>query len=371
MKKILILSISTGGGHHEVARNLRIGFEKMGDQVKVSNALEVVNPDVDAVVSKSYSILADKMPRLYGKIYYTSSKKPAKQMIAQTLSTISTHKNYKSLKEYNPDLVITTHPFPIPIIARLKKRGKITIPLISIITDFFPNSLYIDENVDAYVVGSFYTKQSLINFGVPKDKIFPYGIPIKEDFFAQSTKQPHETINLLLAGGSMGMSGIETILEKLMELDERFRIEVLCGNNNKLRDKLLQRYSYAIVDGRLTIHGFTNDVSRIMDHTDLMITKPGGLTTSECMKKGLPMVIPYYIPGQEEENLEFLLKENVALYQPDPERIATDIEKLCENPEDLRRMSAKMLQMSEGYSLQKVLHLADAFMTAYENSTSK
>lgn len=365
MKKILILSISTGGGHHEVARNLRIGFEKLNYEVKVSNALEVVNPEVDSVVSKSYSLLADKTPKLYGKLYYTSNRRPARHMISRSLVTLASHKNYRAIKDYAPDLIITTHPFPIPIVTNMKRRGKITIPLISIITDFYPNSLYINEHVDAYIVGSFYTKQSLIDYGVPKDKIFPYGIPIKEEFFSPPTREHHDSINLLLAGGSMGMSGIETILQELMDLDDRFKIDVLCGNNKKLKDKLLQKYSYAALNGKLKIHGFTDKISKLMDDTDIMITKPGGLTTSECLKKGLPMVIPYYIPGQEEENLEFLLKERLAVYQPDPKRIRKEIETLCERSETLKGMQEKMLAISKDYSLQKVLQLGEDLIQIY------
>lgn len=366
MKKVLILTISTGGGHNEVARNLRIGFEKAGYEVQVKNSLEIAYPEVDTVVSRSYSLLADKLPTLYGKLYYGCNKKPAKEVVASTLTTISSRRNHAVVKEFDPDLIIATHCFPVPIISTLKKKGKITIPLISIITDFFPNSLYIDDGVDAYIVGSYYTKRSLISFGVPKDKIFAYGIPIKEEFYGSVTlPKPDETINLLLAGGSMGMSGIETILAELIELDERYHISVLCGNNAKLKDRLTQRYSYAIVQGRLKIYGFITNVSEIMDQSHVMITKPGGLTTSECLKKGLPMIIPYYIPGQEEENLDFLLDAGLAEYVPDPQQINRAVTELVEDAERMQRIAEKMKDITHDYSVQKVVHLGGALIDAY------
>lgn len=367
MKKVLILTMSTGGGHNEVARNLKLGFEKADYQVSVQNSLEIAYPEVDSVVTKSYSLLADKLPSLYGKIYYGCNHKPAKDIVASTLKTISSRRNYAAVKEFQPDLIIATHCFPIPIIAALKKRGKISIPLISIITDFFPNSLYIDESVDAYIVGSYYTKRSLISFGVPKDKIFAYGIPIKEDFYGTASSPKHdESINLLLAGGSLGMSAIETVLAELIELDERYHISVLCGNNQKLKDRLVQKYSYAIVQGRLKIYGFITNVSEIMDQSHIMITKPGGLTTSECLKKGLPMIIPYYIPGQEEENLDFLLDEGLADFVPDPKDMNQTVQKLAEDPERMRRIAEKMQEITQDYSVQKVVHLGSALINAYE-----
>ncbi len=368
MKKVLILTIATGGGHNEVARNMSIGFQKAGYDTKVLNSLQIAYPQVDSVVSKSYSVLADKLPTLYGKLYFGCNHKPAKEMVASTLTTISSKRNYEAVLEYQPDLIIATHCFPIPIITRLKKKGKIAIPLISIITDFFPNSLYIDESVDAYIVGSYYTKRSLMSMGVPKDKIFAYGIPIKEEFFAMSAPRvPHDTINLLLAGGSMGMSGIEAILDELVHLDEnRYRISVLCGNNKKLRDKLVQKYSYAIVQGRVKIHGFIQNVSEVMDQADLMITKPGGLTTSECLKKNLPMIIPYYIPGQEEENLDFLLNEGIVEYVPEPTDINAAVTKLMEDPERLLEIKSKMKDITEDYSVHKVINLGGALIKAYE-----
>lgn len=367
MKKVLILTISTGGGHNEVARNLRIGFEKAGFEVEVKNSLEIAYPEVDTVVSKSYSLLADKLPTLYGKLYYGCNRKPAKEVIASTLTTISSRRNYAVVRDFEPDLIIATHCFPIPIITALKKKGKISIPLISVITDFFPNSLYIDDSVDAYIVGSYYTKRSLISFGVPKDKIFAYGIPIKEEFYGTTTiPKSDETINLLLAGGSMGMSGIETILAELIELDERYHISVLCGNNEKLRDKLVQKYSYAIVQGRLKIYGFITNVSEIMDQSHIMITKPGGLTTSECLKKGLPMIIPYYIPGQEEENLDFLLDVGLAEYVPDPKQINQAVTGLVEDTERMQLIGEKMKEITQDYSVHKVVHLGNALIEAYE-----
>jgi processive 1,2-diacylglycerol beta-glucosyltransferase len=367
LKKVLILTISTGGGHNEVARNLRIGFEKSGYEVAVMNSLEIAHPDVDTVVSKSYSLLADKLPTLYGKLYYGCNHKPAKEVIASTLTTISSRRNHAVVKDYQPDLIIATHPFPVPIIAGLKKRAKIKVPLISIITDFFPNSLYIDSGVDAYIVGSYYTKKSLVSFGIPRDKIFAYGIPIKEEFYSAPTlPKSHETLNLLLAGGSMGMSGIETILEEMINLDERYHISVLCGTNEKLCDKLIQRYSYAIVQGRLKIYGFITNVSEIMDQSHIMITKPGGLTTSECLKKGLPMIIPYYIPGQEEENLDFLLDAGLAEYVPDPHKINEAIVSLADDEARMQQIAEKMQEITQDYSVQKVVQLGSALIQAYE-----
>lgn len=368
MKKVLILTLSTGGGHNEVARNLSVGFTREGFEALILNAFEVVYPEVDRVVSKSYSLLADKLPNLYSKLYYSMYQKPAKKMIGQTLNTITSRRNSEAIRRFKPDLIVSTHCFPVPVIGKMKRTGQIRIPLLSIITDFFPNSLYVDESVDAYIVASNATKKNLISFGVPKDIVYPYGIPIKEEFFSESAHRVDRShLQVLLAGGSMGMSAIETILSQLTNLKGPYQFHVLCGNNESLREKLSKAYSYDIVSGRVKVYGFIHNISELMDQADLMITKPGGLTTSECLKKGLPMIIPYFIPGQEEENLEFLVKEGLARYVPNPEDVPGVVEELLNDRPHMAAIRAKMQAITEEYSVNNIIALGKRLIDEYES----
>lgn len=231
-------------------------------------------------------------------------------------------------------------------------------PFIQIITDFKPHEMYIDESVDAYITGSEYTKEILIEKGIDKDKIFVYGIPIKKSFLEPKSNYENNEFNLLIMGGSMGLNGIESSTEILLNSNLDFTITVVCGNNEKIKNRLSLKFKEYINKGKLTVLGFVDNINELMEKSKLIITKPGGLTSTEAISKNLPMIIPFCIPGQEQENTDFLVNNNMAMEIDELEKLPDIIKMLMEDRELYEEMVNSMKQLSQNYSIDKIIELA-------------
>jgi len=248
----------------------------------------------------------------------------------------------------------------VAVIGKLKENEIIDIPFISIVTDFKAHYAYIDNNVDAYITASEYTKTTLMDRNVPEDKVFPFGIPVKKEFYI-TPKETKEDSNfsILMMSGSMGLKGIGAVLKELTNNKNKLKVTVVCGNNKELYDNLNDKYLPYYGKDELNILGFTNEVPKLMSEADVIISKPGGLTVSEALICKLPLIIPFAIPGQEEENSEFLINAGAAISMDDIENLNEIVDKLIENPELIKRMKSNIEKISGTNSIEEIIELAD------------
>ncbi|MBU5455549.1 MGDG synthase family glycosyltransferase, partial [Caproiciproducens sp. MSJ-32] len=307
-----------------------------------------------------YEISASFFPKTYGFLYKISNT----LLIGKIISFIFYFLNkkiYKFIKNINPNVIVATHPFAVPIAANIK--NKINIPIISIVTDFKAHGAYINDKVDAYIVGSNDTKDNLIEKGILKDRIFVYGIPVKDKFFEDRINltgiDKGDYFNILLMGGSMGLKNISYVLKELLNNPNKLRITVVCGKNEELRMSLLKKYSNNIKDKKLHILGFSTDIDVLMNYSDLIISKPGGLTSTEAISKKLPLIIPFVIPGQESENVEVLQANGCAIYLNNLLEINLLISDLINNPDKLKKIEKNMANLASSYSKENIVKLAD------------
>ena len=237
------------------------------------------------------------------------------------------------------------------------------IPFISVVTDFKAHYTYVHPSVDAYITGSQFTKDSLIKHGIDSSKIFPYGIPIRESFFERNETIPEikddEYFNLLLMSGSMGLKNISYVLDELLNNKHKLRITVVCGKNKKLKCSLLKKSQHTYIDKKLHILGFSNDIASFMEYSDLIISKPGGLTVSEAIAKNLPLIIPFAIPGQEMENTEFLTSNGYAYYINNVKEINNLIDMLIDNPKYLIDAKKNLKELASTYTIKAIVDLAN------------
>ena len=368
MKKVLILTASTGGGHNQVARTLEFLLEKKAE-VKRVDFLKEENKIMDMVIAEGYDVLATKFPETYGRLYRLVNKDWTKSKLTDNRLTDTMrrmiHRRVRELiKEYDPDLVIGCHTFAISIISSLKKRGYFDKKFVSIITDFDAHYSYVSQEVDLYITGSEYTNLTLIDKGIKTDRIKCVGIPVAPIFYEKTnTVDVHDPFTILIMGGSMGVDYMEDTVETLFEIKEKVRFIVVCGNNSHLEGKLRKQLERYPINNPVEIHGFVNNIQELMDEADLIVTKPGGLTATEAIVKNLPMVVPYYIPGQEEENLSYLTLANLAIAVPDVKKVGHTVSFLINNKERLRQMHESMSYVSKNYSLEK---LRDILLDAME-----
>ncbi len=371
MNKILIFTVSTGAGHNQVARSLENEFMICGYDVVKLDVLKETSKFLDILISDGYRLLATNLPKMYGKLYKITDKKKLNSGFTKLFARIHRNKIHRLIQNYRPNLIIGTHPLTVSLVADLKKRGIIDVPFISVITDYQAHQTYISRYVDAYITGSYYTSQSLKERGVLEEKIYTYGIPIQREFLRKRKRKEtfcrtKECLTILLMGGSMGVKSIRKTLENLVLNRHPLRIIVICGNNEILRQDLKSRYkNTSDKKKKITIYGFTKHISRLMDMSDIIITKPGGLTVSEAIAKNVPMIIPYLIPGQEEENADFLVKSNVAIRVSDIKKINEVIDYLIENPVVMKQMKSNMRKLASTYSLENIIGLADKLIYEY------
>lgn len=344
IKKVLIMSASTGGGHNRAARAIKEELESrtidnMSIECEIVDSLKLVNNTMDKVISRGYEKSALYTPKAYGSVYRFSETTIASKNEFKTnpLTSLMARKFKHLLNESTPDLIIGTHPFPMIALSTLKKNNnihslsrsesfykstKVDIPpMISVLTDYTTHSTWIQNEIDYYIVGHEYVKELLVYEGVDSEKVKAFGIPVEKSFLSHRDRETvltelglsPEKLTVLLMGGSFGAGNIKETLEDLIAIDRDFQILVITGRNEHLKDKLSKMLDSTIHNKNICLLGYTNKINDILASIDVLISKPGGLTTTEALLNDVPMIVPYFIPGQEEENLDFLTNCGAAL----------------------------------------------------------
>lgn len=353
MKKVLIMTASTGGGHNRAAKAIiedieALRYKDQKIECKIIDSFKLVNQTMDKIISDGYEISAKYTPTAYGKIYNISDKKffSYNEFKNNPLSFIMAKRFKKLLIEEQPDLIIGTHAFPLVALSKLKKGYDEFPPLVSVLTDYTAHSAYLQDEIDYYICGDEFVKELLIEDGIEEEKIKPFGIPVEKAFMESRDRDiimnelglDPDKKTVLLMGGSFGAGNIKNTLDELVGIERDFQILVIAGRNKSLKRSLDERIKSYNTDINIKVIGFTNIMNDILTIVDILITKPGGLTITEALLKEVPMVIPYFIPGQEGENLDFLTNCGVAIRTTKKFSIKSVVKVLIDNPERLERM---------------------------------
>ena len=361
MKKVLILTTSTGQGHNQAAASVENAFKAHGYTTIKHDFLAHNSKFLNNIVVYGYEFLASKFSFIYGFLYKLSDTKLTNKLL-QIPFYFNSKKFYKKINEVQPDLIVASHAFSINILKKFKKIHP-NVPYILIVTDFKAHSTYIDNIVDAYITGSEYTKKQLIKSGISPNKIFPIGIPINEKFYKEKTSAEElkdDYFNLLLMSGSLGLESISLVLKQLLKNENKLRITVVCGKNEKLRKNLVNYcHNYNSSNKKLHILGYTTDISYLMDYSDLIISKPGGLTVTESIVKNIPLIIPFVIPGQEQDNADFLVSEGYSISAQSIDDINYVVNHYINNPEALIKIKNKLKDLSASYSINKIVTIGE------------
>lgn len=365
MSKVMILTASTGAGHNQAAKSLQLKYERAGHQVQIVDILKETYRAYDKVIGDGYEFVAANMPELYKAMYEVADMKAFNQLINRYgLPGVNT-KLDKIIKKNRPEVIIATHPFAVGIVTALKRKRVINAKFISIVTDFRAHFAYYSQEVDAYIVGSEYTKKSLVTKGIPARKIHPFGIPINLAFLDEANKseksvhlENEKKFNVLVMAGSMGVSKIAEVIKEVVE-NKSYIVNIVCGKNEKLYKQINELYKTQLATDRVRVYGFTKDIPRLMSQADVLVTKPGGLTSTEALQKNVPMIIPFAIPGQEEENADFLEGQGVAMRASTSEAVGRSVEKLYNEQALHNRMINKMKEISKFYSIDSIIELSE------------
>ena len=365
--KVLILSAASGGGHLRAAHSIEkyINENTSGNEVKVIDALKRVNFIVDKTCCDGYIFLAKHMPKFFGLLYRkTNQKTPLFSLMERFTGTIS-KKLLPVIQEEKPDVIVSTHAFVTEMVSDLKGKGRLGIPLICLMTDYGPHRAWIAQHVDAYVVSNEGMIPSMVKMGAPKEKIFPFGIPVGEVFFNPADKAvlrrkfglDEDIPTILIMAGSFGVTKIIKIYRGLLKLPNPFQMIVITGKNQKLYDAFQEEIEDS--PKKTVLVYFTNEVENYMHAADLLVTKPGGLTVSEALACNIPLAIFDAIPGQEEDNADFLIANNMAV-RLDSKAAADTIQELLNDGDMLDEMRGSCEEFDKSESNKNILELIES-----------
>lgn len=317
--KILILSVTAGNGHNAAANAAAESLKSRGAEVLVVDMFKYAGRTYYDTVDKGYLLSTKYIPKPYGRLYSALERNPAlrRRIIGMITTELITHKFSKFLRDFDPDTVICTHVFCAMVLDELKARNKLHAPVVSILTDYTFHPFWDDLPLIEYIVtGSPLLDRMASKKGIPAGKLLPFGIPVHSKFITPSGRAEVRTklgldpdlFTVLYMSGSMGFGHITKHIKLLDGMPEEMQIICVCGNNEKAYNRLKTMN----LKKKVSVHGFVNNIEAFMDAADCAVTKPGGLTITECMHKRLPMVFSDAIPGQEVRNAEFFVNLGAA-----------------------------------------------------------
>src|SRR6185503_14848774 len=352
LKKVLLLSASAGAGHVRAAE----AIEKAFNQAKDASNREVLHVDVlnytnklfRHLYSKAYIDLVNKMPEVPGWFYDKLDKPWKNERRRLALDKLNTRPFVKLLREYRPDLIVCTHFLPAEIVSWLKAKERLASRQVIIVTDFDVHAMWLVHHYEHYFVAIEEARVYLEVLGIPAGKITVSGIPIDPVFAIKKDRQemrakhglaPDRTTILLSAGG-FGVGSIDALVSSLLPLQHRAQIVAICGRNEDLKKRLTKLAARSKPDATVLLKpfGYTKQMDELMTASDLVLGKPGGLTTSEALAKGLVFVIVNPIPGQEERNSDHLLEGGVAIRCNNLPTLAYKLDRLLSDPRRVQSM---------------------------------
>ncbi len=346
-KKAFILYSTGDSGHYMAAISLAKAFKDREPSLEVVliNSLEFISPSLENFVHGLYIWIVKKSGKIYDQLwgnraFYKNANPIGKMLLAPI------YRKFKSYYEkHKPCVVICTQVVPCAVFSAIRKEYEKAFKLYAVVTDYDIHPFWVMDNVDGYFVATEEIKDKLIRNNIPAEKIIASGIPIDPKFAVAAamiksksgSNNRVSTPRILLMAGSMGIGPLDIIAHELDKLDLDFELQIVCGKNRRLKRKL-DKIS-AKSKHKAEIYGFSNDIISLMSLANLLITKPGGLTSSEALALNLPMIIYSSVGGQESRNLEYLYARG-AIYKA---RKIKDISKAVKSFLDDKALSEKLI----------------------------
>ncbi len=388
--------------------------------IEIADTLEYVSPLLNKAVTGGYVYLVRNQPKMYGSIYNNADKSDTtvNKTIDITTSTLR-NKLRPLLDDFKPDIIVSTHAFAAEMVTSLRSHINFEIPIISIVTDFAVHQAYISEGIDAYIVSSREMVSDAVSRGLDRVRIYPYGIPVKQGFYhpidrkaAFESEGLDESVpTILIMAGSFGVTDVLKIYHKIVQSPVDFQVIVITGKNEKLYNTFDSYLRKITINNTLLEYKemmkaskpvkpvkpqkaakakpvkpkpsstskhmkpakptkllyYTDQVQKYMHMSDLIVTKPGGLTVTESIASELPMAIFKAIPGQEEQNADFLVGKNMAVRLKKDATCTKTITELIGNKEKLEEMKTAIRSFSKGNSAANIYLLMQELIERYKD----
>jgi processive 1,2-diacylglycerol beta-glucosyltransferase len=366
--RLLILSVSAGAGHVRAAQALEAAARSADPPIDATHVdlLSLVPKEFKKLYGEKYISLVEKSPQLWSWLYSKTDRASRDSLIGKlkrAAEKLNTRQLWVEIGKYAPDAILCTHFLPAELLSRARAKGRKTPPVWVQVTDFDVHALWVHPHVDRYCVASDEVAFRLADRGVPRDRISVTGIPVMPQFSAPLERaacaaelgvDPKKFTVLMMAGGA-GVGSLDELASRLLELPGELQLIALAGRNADLLKKLQALAKKH--PGKLFPLGFTTTVERVMTAADLVVTKPGGLSVSECLAKRRPMLLVSPIPGQEERNADYLLEAGAAVKAIDGATLAYKLGRLRADPARLAAMSEAAHRIATPHAARDVIAL--------------
>jgi processive 1,2-diacylglycerol beta-glucosyltransferase len=365
-KKILLLYISVLSGHHRAAMAIEKALRHLrpDTQVYSINAFHYTNPILERVINRTYNGIIKRTPEVWEYLYDNPQVVKNTKVLKDMLHRYNSAKMKNLIEDFSPDAIACTQAFPCGMVADYKQTYGAGIPLVGVLTDFYPHSYWIYEAIDKYAVASADAKDRLLANGVIADKVYISGIPIDIKFSRVIDKDliygklglDRSKKTVLVMGGSQGLGPIRRVVFSLDRICSDMQMIVVSGTNNRLYNYLKRRIKK--FNKPVALLGYVDNTDELMSIADMIVTKPGGLTVSEALSKSTPIVIVNPIPGQESKNTEFLIKQGAAVKASNEREVAILVENLCSTApklEDMKKSAERIARPDSAIDVANML----------------
>ena len=352
--KILILSCNTGEGHNSCAKALQIAMQRRGITCEIQDTLALVSEGLSQRVGDAY--LFSTRGSLFEFVYkfggFVSDNIDAWQSLVYGANRLYAKKLYDYIKNHHIDVVVCVHLFPAEAITALKRNMLLDVPSYFIMTDYTCIPFLQETDLDYYIIPHEHLIEEFVEKGLPREKIVPIGIPVDEKKFSTRLPQPQARAQIidsifnsnlrldgnwyLVMSGSMGFGNVEHLIKQLIkEIRPEDSIICVCGYNEGLLRSLQEQFAE---QQQVCLLGFTNLVSVLMDASDVIFTKPGGITSTEAIVKNIPLIHTHPIPGLENHNAHFFHQHGMSYFTTDIHQQVAVAMRLCEDAQYRKQM---------------------------------
>lgn len=364
----MIISVSAGSGHVRAAQALEETFNKIAPSIQVLNidALNFSTKTFRKFIANGYANVSNRIPHLWGYMYDVTDEETTNisfyTKILRKMQSFSGKKMFNLIKTEKPDVIISTHFLPPPVLIRYLQKKSMNIPVYCVVTDFDIHNMWYTSGIAGYFVASDLIAHKLKSWNVEPEKIHVTGIPI-HPVFQKPCNRPDlcreydldpDLPTLLFIGSGLTVKQVDSILRHITNNESTQQILLVAGRNTKLLKKL-EKFKVPS-NTILRTFGFVSEIEKLMSISDLIITKPGGLTVSECLVKNLPLLMVFPIPGQEERNADYVISTGAGIKANDPLELEYKIQNILRNPEMLKRMRKSAAKSARPDAAELIIH---------------
>jgi processive 1,2-diacylglycerol beta-glucosyltransferase len=365
--KVLVLSASAGAGHVRAAQAVERALLEMrvARAVRHVDTLDYTNKLFRRLYSRAYLDLVNNAPEVLGWLYDQLDKPWKNERRRLALDKLNTRPFVKLLRDYQPEMVVCTHFLPAEIISWLRAKERLSCRQVIVVTDFDIHAMWLCHHYDQYFVALDETREHMLKLGIPPEKLTVSGIPIDPVFSQAKDKQEMrrkhnlrpDLTTILVSAGGFGVGSIEHLMKPLLELQHPAQILSICGHNEEMKRKVDELAARLPPNNRVAVKavGYTTEMDELMAASDIVLGKPGGLTTSEALARELVFVIVNPIPGQEERNSDHLLEEGVAIRCNNLPVLAYKVDKLLADQTRFAAMRANARRLARPRAAQEIV----------------